>query len=123
MVQAKQRGMTAIGVLLILVLVGVVALAVIKLVPVYMEHFAVTSSLESLQEDPGDGPLTPRTLEKLLMRRLSINDADGVKREHVEVEKIDGGHQVTVKYERRVPFVSNIDFVVSFEDQAEVGSR
>ena len=122
MVKARQEGITAIGALVILVLVGFLALAVLKLFPVYMEHFSVTASMESLKEKPGDGPLNKRTLEKLLMRRLNINSVDSVDREHIKVEPVSGGFLVSVAYEERVPFMANIDFVVSFDDEVKVSA-
>lgn len=121
--KARQKGITAVGALVILVLVGFLALAVIKLFPVYMEHFSVTASMESLKEKPGDGPLNKRTLEQLLMRRLNINSVSSVDREHITVEPVSGGHLVSVVYETRVPFVANIDFVVSFDDEVKVTDR
>ncbi|HKJ77786.1 MAG TPA: DUF4845 domain-containing protein [Gammaproteobacteria bacterium] len=123
MVKARQEGITAIGALVILVLVGFLALAVLKLFPVYMEHFSVTASMESLKEEPGDERLTGRKLEQLLMRRFNVNSVQSVGREHIEVDPNDSGFTVSVVYERRVPFMANIDFVVSFDDTVEVAAR
>lgn len=123
MVKARQEGITAIGALIILVLVGFLALAVLKLFPVYMEHMSVTASMDSLKEEPGDEPLNRRKLEQLLMRRFNVNSIRNVGREHITVEPTSSGHTVAVVYERRVPFMANIDFVVSFEDQVEVAGR
>ena len=116
----RQRGMTAIGWLVVLVFVGIVALAAIRLVPIYMEHFSVTTSLKSLTTEHTQTISGPADIRELLEKRLEINDVSHVNRDDVSISRAEGGYDVAIDYEARVPFLANIDFVVSFHNEVEV---
>ena len=60
---AKQRGVTAIGWMVILGLIGFFALIALKLFPMYSENFSVISSLKSLQNEP---QVTQKTKAEIL---------------------------------------------------------
>lgn len=114
-----QRGMTAIGWLIVLGLVAFFALLVLRLTPVYLEHYKVTSALQSLHEEPFITRKTNPEIMTLLMRRLDIDDVDRVKRDNIKIENQRGKLTIRVIYEVRIPMVANIDAVVSFDDSEE----
>ncbi|MDD3447701.1 MAG: DUF4845 domain-containing protein [Gammaproteobacteria bacterium] len=114
-----QRGMTAIGWLIVLGLVAFFALLVLRLTPVYLEHYKVTSALQSLHEEPFITRKDPSEIMKLLMRRLDIDDVDRVKRDNVKIENQQGKLTIRVTYEVRIPMIANVDAVVSFDDSEE----
>lgn len=121
----RQKGMTAIGILIILALIAFFTLLVLRLAPPYLEHFNVTTSLKSLQQEPGIKDKTPTEIRSLLQRRLDINDVANVKKDHVTVEKDrkSGLLRIAVVYEVRVDILANVDAVVSFSDSIEIASR
>ena len=49
----REKGMTGIAIALILVLVAFFAMIILRLFPIYMEHFSVTSHLKTLSKDAG----------------------------------------------------------------------
>jgi len=49
---SKQKGITLIGIVIILGIIGIVTLSVLKVFPVYMEHLSVKGSLEAIEQDP-----------------------------------------------------------------------
>ncbi len=113
-----QRGMTMssfIGVLMIIVLLSTVA---IKLVPVYIEHFSVTSSLNNLALEGKSGKESKASIRNRLLRQFSINNID-LNRDVITVKSMRNKDLVTVAYEVRKPLFGNIDLVVSFSDSIE----
>ncbi len=121
----RQKGMTAIGVLLILMLIAFFTLLALRLTPPYLENFTVASSLKSLQQEAGVRQKTTSEIRKLLQRRLEINDVESVKKEHVKITKDrkTGLLQINVQYEVRVPIMLNVDAVVHFSDSVELSSN
>ncbi len=113
-----QAGMTYMGMLIMLIVIAFFAVVLIKVLPLYMEHFNVTSSLKSLAQDTkdGQGAMTPMEVEKLLSNRLSINDVQHVTRDDIKVTR--DGHRlvVDVSYEARVHLFGNLDVVAKFPD-------
>ncbi|MEW6646951.1 MAG: DUF4845 domain-containing protein [Pseudomonadota bacterium] len=119
----RQAGLTLVSWMVIIVIAGVLAMGILKLFPVYMEHLGVTSSLDALAADSSLRGSSPPEIRAALMKRMEINDVDRVKREDVTIERDGNAYRVTVTYEVVVPFVHNISFLVNFEDVAEVAAR
>ncbi|NOY63375.1 MAG: DUF4845 domain-containing protein [Gammaproteobacteria bacterium] len=120
---ARQAGITVTGLVVILVLVGFFGTIAARLVPVYVEHFTVLSSLQSLQEVEKIAEKSKGSIRALLMRRLGINNATNVRDEDVVITKKKGLLRVVVSYEARTKLVGNLDAVASFEDSIEVSAR
>ncbi len=72
-----QRGMTAIGWLIVLGLLAFFVLLILRLAPGYLESFKVTSVLESLLQEPYIGSKTPMEIRRLLENRMNVNSIDG----------------------------------------------
>ena len=113
-----QRGMTYLGMLILMIVIAFCAIVVIKVMPVYLEHFKVESSLNSLAQDPkGDmAQLPPAEIRKLLMRRLEVNDVSHVKKEDITISREGKKTMVDVSYEARVTLFFNLDLVARFPD-------
>ncbi|MFA5627812.1 MAG: DUF4845 domain-containing protein [Thiohalomonadaceae bacterium] len=119
----SQAGMTLISWVLILAVAGILLMGVLRLFPVYMEHFNAASSLKSLSSDQGLQGSSPAEIRKALMKRLQINDVERVHPEDIIVERAGNVYRVTMEYEAVVPFIYNISFLVHFDDMAEVAAR
>jgi hypothetical protein len=99
-------------------LFGFVALFVIKLVPVYIENFNIHSAMDSFKTDPG-GYTSQVDVQTALAKRFSINDIKSVDVEDVLVEPDGKNFALTLEYEARVPFISNVSLVVKFTERGE----
>lgn len=119
----RQAGMTLISWMAVFAIVGILAVAALKLFPVYMEHLSVNSSMDSLVSDQGLRGAGPGELREALARRLDINDVKRVKREDITIQRDGSIYRVNVAYEVVVPFVYNVSFLVSFDDTVEVAAR
>ncbi len=119
----KQSGVTAIGWLVILTLIVFLALIIMRLAPMYIENFSVKTSLKSLQNEPLITEKPKAEVMKLLTRRLEINDADSVKRSHIDIERSAGVLKIRIQYERRDPLIGNLDVVGKFDERLEIISN
>lgn len=112
----RQRGMTLIGFVVVLALLGFFAYIGMKLVPMYSEYYSVKQALKGLAQEPGIANQSPAKVKDLFFRRLYISYAENVKDENVKIERIDaGGWRVNVNYELRKPLVANLDVVGKFD--------
>jgi hypothetical protein len=122
--RGSQNGMTYLGMLILMIVIAFGAIIVIKVVPLYLEHFKVESSMKSLAQEPKDqlAGLPPSEIEKLLIKRLSINDVEHVTKDDISVTKEGGKTVISIDYEARVSLFMNIDLVVRFPDnRVELG--
>ena len=110
-----QGGMTLIGFVIVLGVIGFFAYISMKLVPMYSEYYAVKQALKGLQQEPGIGNRDPARIQDLFFRRLYISYAENVKPENVSLERVDGGWEMSVDYEVRKPLMGNLDVVGKFQ--------
>ena len=87
--RSRQDGMTYIGMLIMLVVIAFFAIVLIKVLPLYLEHFKVDSSLESLGKESKDDPmaLSSMEIEKHLLNRLNINDVQHVTKDDIKITR------------------------------------
>ena len=119
----KQGGMTLIGFIIVLALVGFFAYIAMKLVPMYSEYYSVKQALKGLQAEPGIANRDPGKIQDLFFRRLYISYAENVKPEHVKIERVDGGWTMSVDYEVRKPLMANLDVVGKFSTSEQLTNR
>ena len=110
-----QGGMTLIGFVIVLGVVGFFAYIAMRLVPMYSEYYAVKQALKGLEAEPGIANRDPAKIQDLFFRRLYISYAENVKPANVEIERIESGWEMHVAYEVRKPLVGNLDVVGKFD--------
>ncbi|MBB1471529.1 MULTISPECIES: DUF4845 domain-containing protein [unclassified Luteimonas] len=110
-----QRGITLLGFVIVLAVVGLFAYVGMKLFPMYSEYYSVRSALKGLANEPGIANTDPRKIQDLFFRRLYISYAENVKAEHVKIKRVDNGWQMDVNYEVRKPVIANLDVVGRFD--------
>lgn len=109
-----QRGITLLGFIIVLAVVGFFAYVGMKLFPMYSEYYSVKAALKGLTTDPGTASADPAKIQDLFFRRLDISYSENVKPENVRIRRADNGWQMEVQYEVRRPLVFNLDVVGKF---------
>jgi Tfp pilus assembly protein PilE len=116
----KQQGMTLIGFILVLAVVGVFAYMGMKLIPMYSEFYTVKQSLRGLANEPNITTQDAAKIKDLFFRRLYVSYAENVKPQNVKIARKDAGFVMTVDYEVRKPLIANIDVVGRFNAVQEL---
>ena len=119
----KQSGLSLIGFLVVLAVVGFAAYVGMKLFPMYQEYYSVTSAMKGLANEPGVADMDPAKVQDLFFRRLYINYSENVKPQNVKFERTEGGWKMRVNYEVRRPLVGNLDVVGRFDSTQELTRR
>ncbi|NOX43206.1 MAG: DUF4845 domain-containing protein [Gammaproteobacteria bacterium] len=116
----KQAGMTGIGIIFVLLMIGFFTLIALKLFPIYMESFEVNSALDSIKSESGLASKPSGKIVKSLMKKLKVDDVESVTKKEISIEKSKSGAIVYVDYEVVKPLFGNISILVSFEKQVEL---
>ena len=111
----NQSGLTLIGFVMVLALVGLFAYVGMKLFPMYSEFYSVKQALKGLAAEPGIANTDPAKVKDLLFRRLYVSYAENVKPNNVKITRDGQGYVVTVKYEVRRELIGNLDVVGKFD--------
>ena len=119
----KQGGLSLLGFLVVLAVVGFAAYVGMKLFPMYQEYYSVRSAMKGLANEPGVADMDPAKIQDLFFRRLYINYSENVKPQNVKFERMEGGWKMRVNYEVRRPLVGNLDVVGRFDSTQELTRR
>ncbi|KAF1687531.1 DUF4845 domain-containing protein [Pseudoxanthomonas broegbernensis] len=119
----KQGGLSLVGFLVVLAVVGFTAYIGMKLFPMYQEYYSVRTAMKSLANEPGVADMDPAKVQDLFFRRLYISYSENVKAQNVKFERTDGGWRMKVNYEVRRPLVGNLDVVGRFDTTQDLTRR
>ena len=116
----RQSGMTFIGMLFVLGMVGMFLYAGVRLLPLYLNYLKVARSMEAAagefkSENP-DQVAVHRSLEK----HWQIEDISGVDAKDVEVTKDESGMVMHVSYDEAAPYIANVSLSVHFDKTLKV---
>lgn len=109
----KQLGITLKGLVVGLGVLGFLAVMAAKLLPHYLEYFAVKKMFAAM-EQAGDLKGTVREIRSSFDRRNAIEDVKSVRPEDLEITKEGGEAVVSASWSVRVPMVSNISACIDF---------
>lgn len=124
MLGRRERGMTLIGWLLVLGLIGFFVVVVLRLWPIYYEYFGVKRALGKFHEQSDAARISKDEIWKRLTKQFYIDGVSGIDRkESFSVEDDKGVRTITLTYERRTPMMGNVDAVVSFSESVTVRDR
>lgn len=82
---SKQRGMTVIGMLLLLVVLGFMALIAMKVVPMYIQFYTIKSTIESIRKEPQLAQMSPTDIHNALQKRFDIGYVDQLKARDLKI--------------------------------------
>jgi len=114
--QNKQKGLTLVGFLFLLVVLGILFYAGMQVVPVYLEHQSVVNSMKKVVSEPGAVSKSPGEIKKELSRMLNISYVNNVSPNDFKVVR-GNTKELQVKYEVRKDFIGNLAFVMTFDER------
>jgi len=117
----SQRGVTFIGWLILLVPIGVVAYAGIRLTPIYLNYYRVLQAVkQTAVETHNEAQVNPTLVRNTLDRRFDVGYVDHPTSKEIDIHR-DGDHWVAViDYEDVAPLVANVSILVQFNKQVEL---
>jgi hypothetical protein len=113
----KQRGVTMIGWIFLLVPVAIVVYAGIRIGPHYYNYYKILAAMkETASQLKSDETLAPQAIVTSLEKRFDTGYVDNINaNEDVQVTKGEKGWEMTVDYDENEPLFGNLSMTVSFK--------
>jgi len=112
----QQRGASSLGVLFYM-LTGAFALTcALKLIPVYIEGYTLKSAIMKAVDNREYDGLSVGSIKRKLSKTFEMNMIEGISYRDVKITRAKGKTTINANYEKRVPFLFNIDVMVKFDD-------
>jgi hypothetical protein len=119
--KAKQSGITLIGFLIILIVLAFFGFMAMKLVPSYIEFMGVKKAMNQIASDGANGRSLD-TIRRDLMFKMDfqyVEDAT-IQPSDITLTRDDGAYTLNVSYDKQVPFIANIDFLLHFDNSVRM---
>lgn len=111
----RMRGMTTVGVLILVAFIGMFAFAAIQLTPVYLNYMKVAGVIEGVKEEFDSQSPSVIEIRRSIERRFGIESVAVIKARDIKVAPESGGFSVSANYDHTVPYLGNLSFSVHFE--------
>lgn len=111
------RGITLIGFLFMLLIVGFFVYLGMRLVPMYVEYMGVVKSMEQVRAEPGARNMSPEQVRRSLQFKFDTQyvESGAIPPEAIQVIRQGGSATLRIRYERRVPFIHNLELLGTFD--------
>lgn len=122
----RHSGITLIGFIFVLIIGAFFALMAMKLVPAYIEYFGVVKAMKSLASEPGSAEMSLSTLRSKLNFKGNfqyVDDQTLASKRAVRVVRDKGQVNLVVTYDKHIPFIYNVDFLVHFNKTVPLSGR
>ncbi len=116
----RQRGMTMIGWLMVMIPIGIVVYAGIRLTPIYLNYYRVVTSLRQLAAETQSGDAAAQSVTALrqsLSKRFDVQYVEHPTPAEINFSRVDGTWVATTDYEDLAPLFGNVSLIVQFHKE------
>lgn len=114
----QQKGVTTIGWLIILGLIGFFVLLTLRMAPEYMEYYKVASTLDTMEKESGFS--SPADIRRMAENRFEISYVSAIGPKDLKIKPFGQHYLVRADYESRVHLFANVYVVMAFDKQVQV---
>jgi Domain of unknown function (DUF4845) len=120
----RQRGVTLIGWVVLLIPVAIVGYMAIRLIPIYLNYMRVAHSVDAtITEMKGDeaSTLTPNIIRSTLGKHFDIESITFPDEKDVAITRDGSGWSIEAKFEDTAPLFGNISLIIDFDKVGKIG--
>jgi uncharacterized protein DUF4845 len=119
--RTRQRGVTAIGWLLLLTPLAIVLYAGMRLAPVYLNYMKVAKAMDQANSELKGASIEPGSIRNAIDKHLMIEVIDYPTGKDMKVTRDGTGWAVEAQYDDEAPLFGNVSLHVSFDKTVKVG--
>jgi len=117
--RSKHKGMTLIGTLLFMCLLGFIAYTGIRIGPIYSEYYSVVKAMDTVSSEPGVGNKPPAAIKDMMLKHFYASYVERVKAKDIKITR-NRGKKMVIKYDVQESFIGNIDLLLKFEKSVDL---
>jgi len=118
---ASQKGVSLLGGLVILAVLGFLGSTAFKIVPHYADYWTIEKIIQSVSADKAQKIDTVRDFYAHVAAGMQINNIRDLDPEKIMTVTLDDDvFAAHLQYEQREPLIGNIDLVVKFDHEFSV---
>jgi len=115
----RQRGMSFLGLIVLVGILGFATVIGLKLIPIYMDAWKIDGVLNAVINEPEVNEWSRKKVIDAMLKRLDIDSVEAVNfsnyKETVTVTKKDSSTTINVYYRVETPLIGNLSIVAEFD--------
>lgn len=115
----RQKGLTLTGMILFSILLVLVLLTAFKIVPVYLEFFAIERQFKAMSVDPKLRGASRHQIGNAWAARSAVDDLRSMSPDYIEVTKDGDGIIVSGEYAVKVQLFRNVAACFDFKPSSK----
>lgn len=114
----SQKGMSFFGWLAVITLIVFALVVAMKVIPIYMDHFALRKIVLAPNEDPTVKINSLREYQSYISKGMNINGIRDIKADEAVKLTSSGTDTYTavIQYEMRTPLLQTVDLLIHFDE-------
>lgn len=117
----RQRGISFIGFIIVLAVIGFFLFLGMKIGPTYLEYYTMRNAVTKVAAEAPGADIA--TIRKAMERQMTIDYAAGYRPEFIRVQRDGDQLNLVLNYEIRKPLIYNLDFVATFHYATPLNQR
>ena len=110
--KSEQRGISLMGLIVILFLLVVVALFAMKVIPSYLEYSSAKSAIQAIARDQQIN--TPLMVRNAFEARAQIDNINAIRASDLEITKEGNRMAISFAYRKEVPLNDNVGLYIDY---------
>ena len=115
----RQRGLSFLGLITIVGILGFAVVIGLKLIPIYMDSWKIDKIMESVISDPSVNTQSRQETIESMLKRLDIDAVDAVNyrnyKESLTITKRKNQTSINIFYRVTTPLIGNLSLVAEFD--------
>ncbi|MEM7432808.1 MAG: DUF4845 domain-containing protein [Pseudomonadota bacterium] len=111
----RQRGMTTLGLIIMVIFLGIFAFGIIRLTPLYLNYIKVAGVIDGVVQEFEGQNANRAAVRRSISQRFQVDSVSEIGARDVTVTPVDGGLEVSAVYDHTTPFLGPVSFSVHFD--------
>ncbi len=114
MINTRQKGITFIGLVLVIAAVIFIAIIGIKVTPAYIEFGGVKKIINRIANEPNFNEMSKKDIVDEFNKGAEVGYVTVIKGSDLVIEKGEAGNVVSAQYQVTIPIVANASVLLDF---------
>ncbi|MGA7440485.1 MAG: DUF4845 domain-containing protein [Luteibacter sp.] len=119
---SRQSGITLVSFIIVLAVLGFLGFMAMKLVPSYIEYMGVVKAMNQMATEGGNEDIEQARRQLAFKMSFQYVDDSTIKPKDITVTRTGNLPTLRVAYDKRIPFMYNIDFLLHFDKSVQLRS-
>lgn len=115
----RQRGISFLGLITLVGILGFAAVIGLKLIPIYMDSWKIDGVMKAVISESGINEMSRREVQDAMLKRLDIDAVDAVNyynhKESMTITKRKGSTTIDIFYRVETPLIGNLSLIAEFD--------